>query len=159
MHRWLIYVKWSQTFEPRCIQAFSPFRNTTLSTGCIKQNVTLLNILLWFQFKRFHKNKYTTRKVGSDLSMRMIWQQCLIWRHEQKWRKTCRFCTTSIEHAWENLFNDCSMRSAQNDLIIAQMWTHESVIITCFTPLTLTCQHATQSPSYELVSVLSYGMF
>ena len=28
---------------------------------------------------------------------------------------------TSIEHAWKNLFNDGSMRFAQNDLIIAQM--------------------------------------
>ena len=38
--------------------------------------------------------------------------------------KACLFCNTlaiSIEHAWKNLFNNCGVRFAQNDLIIGQM--------------------------------------
>ena len=107
------------------------------------------------QFKRLHKNKYTTRKV-------MIWPidgyDIRTNRHEKSWRKACRFCTTL-----KNVFNDCSLRFAQNDLIIAQMWSYESFIITCIAPLTLGCfsliTHHTESLSYESVSVLSYCMF
>ena len=63
----------------------------------------------------------------------------------------------------EKLFIDCRVHFAQNDPIIAQMGSYESVIITCVTHLTQGCfsllTHHTQSLSYESVSVLSYGMF
>ena len=72
-----------------------------------------------------------TQTHSSELSLRMIIKLTyLMWRHGQKRRKACWICTTLALAYSLHGTNSSMIAVAQHNIIIAEMWSKESIIIT-----------------------------